>query len=149
MAESRSRPWRLALALALPMVATALGCAEAVRPVLGGLKIGPGAEGPFVMPNLINDRLPFTYPEDAWERGVGGETTLRIHISSAGFVDSVFVASSSGDLVLDSASVAGALLMQYRPARHGESPVAVWAYLPVRYPMPEAAQANDGSPDER
>lgn len=144
------RRWARSRLFAFAMVAgSTLGCAEAVRPVLGGLKIGPGVEGPFVMPMLINDRPPFAYPQDAWERGVGGETTLRIHISSAGFVDSVLVAKSSGDAVLDSASVAGALLMQYRPARHGDSPVAVWAYLPVRYPMPEAGTVNDGSRDER
>ena len=101
------------------------------------------------MPTLVEESLPFTYPKDAWERGVGGETTLRIHISSAGFVDSVLVASSSGDPALDSASVAGARLLHYRPARNGDSPVAVWAYLPIRYPMPEAVDINDGNRDER
>ncbi len=85
---------------------------------------------------MVAEQVPFAYPEDAWNRGVGGETMLRIHISETGTVDSVSVASSSGDAVLDSAAVAGAWRLRYRPARRGESPVSVWALLPVRYPMP-------------
>jgi len=119
------------------------GCADTVRPVLGGLKIGPAAGGPFSIPTLLNDRIPFEYPQDAWVRGVGGETVLRIHIASSGSVDSVHVANSSGDRVLDSASVAAARLLRYRPARVGEEAVAVWAFLPVRYPMPEPARGRD------
>ncbi len=64
---------------------------------------------------------------------------LKIHIAASGFVDSVYVARSSGHGSLDSAAVAGARLLHYRPARHGDEPVAVWGYLPVRYPMPERA----------
>jgi TonB family protein len=117
----------------------AAGCSEAVRPVLGGLKIGAAA-GPFHMPVLDSDELPFKYPVDAWERGVGGETLLKIHIAASGWVDSVRVAKSSGHGSLDSAAVAGARLLHYRPARHGDEAVAVWGYLPVRYPMPERAR---------
>lgn len=116
-----------------------VGCSEAVRPVLGGLKIGAAA-GPFHMPVLDSEKLPFQYPTEAWERGVGGETLLRIHITASGRVDSVRVARSSGQTSLDSAAVTGARLLRYRPARHGEEPVAVWGYLPVRYPMPEGAR---------
>ncbi len=123
------------------------GCAEAVRPVLGGLKIGAAA-GPFHMPVLDSEELPFQYPVEAWERGVGGETILKIHIAATGRVDSVHVARSSGHTGLDSAAVVGARLLHYRPARHGEEPVGVWGYLPVRYPMPERARhaEEDGKP---
>lgn len=110
--------------------------------MLGGLKIGPAADGPFVVPELVGDENPFKYPYDAWQRGVGGETVLRLHIASSGFVDSVAVAKSSGDGVLDSASVATARLLRYRPARRGDEAVSVWAYLPIRYPMPEPARAG-------
>jgi len=140
-----SRPLTRALLLSLGGLA-ASGCAESVRPALGGLKIGPTFGSSFVVPALLNDQLPFEYPSDAWKRGVGGQTTLRIHITSSGTIDSVLVARSSGDHVLDSASVAGVRLLQYRPARRGESPVAVWAYLPVRYPMPRPAEAENGTP---
>lgn len=132
----------LALAVALSLA----GCADTVRPVLGGLRIGPAASGPFTYPMLLGEQPPFRYPEDAWARGVGGETLLKIHISSIGHVDSVYVARSSGDPVLDSAAVAGARRLRYRPARQGEEPVAVWGLLPVQYPMPEAAKPEDRQP---
>lgn len=120
------------------------GCADTVRPVLGGLKIGPAADGPFVMPVLTNEELPFDYPPDAWRRGVGGETVLKIHIASNGTVDTVAIATSSGDRALDSAAVAGARRLKYEPAHRGEETVAIWAYLPVKYPMPEVAPEGDG-----
>lgn len=123
------------------------GCADTVRPVLGGLRIGPVARGPFVMPTLVNEESPFEYPSDAWASGVGGETVLHIHIASNGAVDTVAVAQTSGHRALDSASVAGARLLHYRPARLGDERVAVWAYLPVRYPMP--GPANREEPDSR
>lgn len=122
------------------------GCADTIRPVLGGLKIGPAADGPFMMPTLLNEESPFEYPAAAWAKGVGGETVLHIHIASNGAVDTVAVAETSGDHTLDSASVAGARLLRYRPARHGDEPVAVWAYLPVRYPMPEVATREEPDP---
>ena len=115
------------------------GCAETVRPVLGRLKIG-NAKGPFHVPELDTEPLPFEYPPDAWEEGVGGETILKIHITSHGGVDSVRVERSSGHSGLDSAAIAGAQQLRYRPARRGEDPVAVWGYLPVRYPMPGKAE---------
>lgn len=123
------------LALGAPLL---LGCAESVRPVLGGLKIGMRG-GAFRTPVLESESLPFTYPRDAWERGIGGETTLRIHITRRGRVDSAYVVRSSGHRSLDSAAVAGALELRYRPARQGEERVDVWAILPVRYPLPERA----------
>ncbi len=136
----------VAMGAAAALLSTTASCADTVRPVLGGLKIGPAIEGPFVMPALLNDRLPFEYPEDAWIRGVGGETLLRIHIASTGYVDSVAVARSSGDRALDSASIAGARLLRYRPARRGDMPVAVWGFLPIRYPLPETAATSDTGP---
>ena len=92
------------------------------------------------MPVLDSEELPFQYPADAWKQGVGGETLLKIHIAASGWVDSVHVARSSGQTSLYAAAVAGARLLHYRPARHGEEPVAVWGYLPVRDPMPERAR---------
>lgn len=126
-----------ALPLVLLLVMSA-GCADTVRPGLGGLKIA-GAKGPFHMPELEQGRLPFEYPRDAWEEGIGGETMLKIHITAAGAVDSVMVVQPSGHASLDSAAVSGARKLRYRPARQGEEQVAVWGYLPVRFPMPESA----------
>lgn len=126
----------LVLLLSLPLLG---GCADTISPVLGGLKIGMSG-GSFHMPVLLNEKLPFEYPRSAWREGVGGETRLRIHISREGTVDSAFVLQSSGNTALDSAALAGVRRLRYRPARQGENAVAVWAILPVRYPMPEKVE---------
>lgn len=125
--------------LVLLVAALGLGCADTVRPVLGGLKIG-AAPTSFQFPSMLNERPPFEYPRDAWREGVGGETVLRIHIAADGVVDSVQIEESSGHRSLDSAAVAGARRLRYRPARHGGEPVGVWAILPVRYPLPAVAR---------
>lgn len=121
------------LLVALPVLAA---CDEAVRPALGGLQIGRRGVS-FRMPVMENQELPFRYPVEAWENGASGETVLRIHITESGGVDSVAVIQSSGHATLDSAAVAGARGLRYRPARRGEMPVDVWATLPVRYPRPD------------
>ena len=126
------------LVVAICVVVLAAACADTVTPILGSLKIGSAAS-PFYMPVMENEQLPFEYPKSAWEEGVGGETLIKIHISATGLVDSVRVEASSGHAGLDSAAVAGALQLRYRPARQGDYPVAVWGVLPVRYPMPEQA----------
>jgi len=133
----------LGTAAVLAGVWVAGGCADTVRPVLGGLKIG-NAKGPFHVPVLETEPLPFEYPADAWEQGVGGETMLKIHIATHGGVDSVRVERSSGHAGLDSAAIAGALQLRYRPARQGDEAVGIWGYLPVRYPMPEKADSQQG-----
>lgn len=111
------------------------GCADTVSPVLGGLNLGVRGKS-FHVPVPTTERLPVRYPRSAWEEGVGGETRLRIHIDARGVVDSAYVLRSSGHAALDSAALAGVRRLRYRPARQGETPVAVWAVLPVRFPMP-------------
>ena len=118
------------------LAALLAGCSETMRPVLGGLAVGDQGSA-FHMPTLLNEQLPFEYPRDAWASRIGGETVLRIRISTAGAVDSVAVQKTSGHRSLDSAAVVGARELRYEPARQGEWPVPVWATLPVRYPMPE------------
>ncbi len=139
---------RLAMVLVLAGAWVSGGCADTVRPVLGGLKIG-NSKGPFHVPVLETEPLPFEYPADAWEQGVGGETMLKIHIASHGGVDSVRVEKSSGHAGLDSAAIAGALQLRYRPARQGDEAVGIWGYLPVRYPMPEKADPRPGKAADR
>jgi TonB family protein len=119
--------------LAVPLLA---GCADTVSPVLGGLRLGVRS-GSFRVPVMQNQQSPFDYPDQAWQARIGGETRLRIHIDTDGTVDSAYVVTSSGYPVLDSAALAGARRLRYRPARQGDRPVAVWAVLPVRYPLPE------------
>ena len=117
-------------------------CAENVRAGLGDLRLDQRGDGTFVTPVLLPPSGPFVYPPDAWARGVGGEALLRIRISSAGRVDSVEFMHSAGDAVLDSAALASALRLRFRPARRGDAAVAVWGQLPVLFPAPAAAEVD-------
>ncbi|MDE2944423.1 MAG: energy transducer TonB [Gemmatimonadota bacterium] len=117
--------------------AASTGCADEAGPEVGALRVDQLREGGLVMPVLESrSSSAFPYPAEALEEGTGGETLLRIRISDAGRVDSVAVMTSSGHAVLDSAAVEGARLLRYRPARHRGAPTAIWAQLPVRYPVP-------------
>lgn len=130
-------------AAALLVLVPALhACADTVRPALGGLRVGVEGSS-FHVPVMLNEHAPFRYPTSAWREGVGGETRLRIHISRTGEVDSAYVVRSSGHPALDSAALAGARELRYRPASQGGERVAVWAVLPVRYPMPARATAEE------
>ncbi len=117
------------------------GCTDEPDPEVGALRVDQLREGGLVWPALESAPSPaFPYPAAALEEGAGGEILLRIRISAVGRVDSVSVVTSSGHAVLDSAAVEGARLLRYRPAQHRGAPTAIWARLPIRYPMP----ASDG-----
>ncbi|MXX79104.1 MAG: energy transducer TonB [Gemmatimonadales bacterium] len=123
--------------LAALAVAASTGCADDPGPEVGALRVDQLREGGLVWPVLESSSSPaFPYPAEALEEGAGGEILLRIRISAAGRVDSVAVVTSSGHAILDSAAVEGARLLRYRPARHGGSPTAIWARLPISYPVP-------------
>lgn len=85
------------------------------------------------LPALKSQELPFRYPAKLWRERVEGEVLLKIHITTAGDVDSVVLERSSGSAELDSVALDGARQLKYHPARHGEASVEVWAQLPVRF----------------
>lgn len=96
---------------------------------------------PDSMPRMRNAELPFRYPPALYERRVQGNVVLRIVIDSVGFVvpESTAVATSSGYPELDSAAVADARFLAFRPAWVGGRPAAVATLLPVYYRHPDAA----------
>jgi TonB family protein len=83
---------------------------------------------------------PIEYPVALWDRGVEGETLLRLLVSETGIVDSVEVARSSGHAGLDSAAVNGARTMSFQPGRKNGKRVRMWATLPVRFSTRPSAE---------
>ncbi len=117
------------------------GCADTINPVLGRLSLGRDT-GP-LKPPVRMDGERFAYPEEAWEDRVGGTVWLRLHITSAGRVDSVTVLESSGNTTLDSAARADGIGLRFSPAEKGGEPVSVWAHLEVIYPLPEEVVVDE------
>jgi periplasmic protein TonB len=90
---------------------------------------------PVQQPEPIPGESPFIYPVDLWDRKVQGETTLLLHVTEVGDVDSVRVDATSGFVAFDSAAVHGAWAMRFSPARQGDRRVAAWTRVPVRFSM--------------
>ncbi len=79
---------------------------------------------------------PFQYPEELWDAGVEGVTTLRLFVTDGGQVDSAQVERSSGYPAFDSAALAGSRDLKFEPARRGEKPIGGWVSLPVEFNLP-------------
>ena len=131
VAPSRS-PCVVAASVVVAALAAA-GCADTVNPRTGGLRLGV-ENGPLRPPVLREGEDVFEFPPAAWRRGAGGTTVLKLRITPEGQVDSVLVLTSCGHADLDSAAVANARRLRYRPAEQGGEPVEVWGRLPVIYP---------------
>lgn len=117
------------------------GCADTVNPGRAGLRLGL-EEGPLRPPAAVEADV-FEFPRSAWEQGIGGTTVLKIMIAADGTVDSAIVLESSGFRPLDSAAVANAAKLRYRPAEQGGEAVPIWGRLPVIYPLPEEMVASE------
>jgi TonB family protein len=121
--------------LALLALCAAPGCAEEV----------PLPEFP---PRLIS-QAEFPYPEDLWDEGVEGETTLRIFVAATGTVDTARVEVPSPYAAFDSAALHGGRRLRFEPARRGDQPIGAWFRLPVRFditPAAGAASTSEGTP---
>lgn len=118
-----------------------VGCADTVNPNRSGLRLGL-EDGPLRPPAAVKGDV-FEFPRSAWEDGISGTTVLKIMIDADGTVDSAIVLESSGNDRLDSAAVANSSKLLYRPAEQGGEPVPIWGRLPVIYPPPGEADADD------
>jgi TonB family protein len=118
-----------------------VGCADTVNPNRSGLRLGL-EDGPLRPPAAVKGDV-FEFPRRAWEDGISGTTVLKIMIDADGTVDSAIVLESSGHDRLDSAAVANSSKLLYRPAEQGGEPVPIWGRLPVIYPPPGEADADD------
>ncbi len=129
--------------------------AEAVA-VLAGLVIlscqardrVPGQEDPA----LLTTELPFRYPASLYASRIEGTVGLRLFVDSLGLVvtESTTVAEPSAHPEFDSAAVAGAPFLEFRPARVGGSRAGRAVVLPVKFRLPPADSGRrDTLPPQR
>ena len=113
--------------LALLLVACATVCAP---------------DTPIEGPTPLYSEVPIDYPLELWDQNVEGQTLLRVRVTDMGSVDSVVVIESSGHPEFDSAAIAGARDLRFRPARKDGKRIEVWAQVPVHFskrPPPDTA----------
>jgi TonB family protein len=126
-------------ALLIPL--TVLGCSERARTARqgGGGWFNARAEMPDERPQMLNEEVPFRYPVSLYLQRVQGNVTLRLFVDAEGRVvsDSTRILEASGHMALDSAALAGAARLQFRPARRGGTPIPVSLLYPVHFRHPE------------
>lgn len=122
----------------------ALGCSERTRNARVGRPSWWGGETPDILPQMTNDELPFRYPVALYLQRVEGNVLLRLFVDSTGRVlsDSTRVLEPSGYAGLDSAALAGASRLGFRPARRRGVPIAVALLYPVHFRHPEGASSS-------
>ena len=101
-----------------------------------------GGEGEIEQPTPLYGEIPIDYPLTLWDQDMEGETLLRVRVTDTGTVDSVEIVQSSGYRAFDSAAVAGAGDLRFRPARRDGKRIEVWAKVPVHFskrPRPDTA----------
>jgi TonB family protein len=118
---------------------TGLGCSERARPLRSGREPWWTADEPDVVPQMLNEELPFRYPVALYAQRVQGNVLLRLHVDAAGRVvpDSTRLLETSGYPALDSAALAGATRLRFQAARRRGLPVAVSMLFPVHYRHPD------------
>lgn len=95
------------------------------------------------LPQLLGDAVPFRYPMGLYTQRVEGDVTLRLHVDSTGAVvtESLRVAESSGQPLLDAAAMEGAPVLRFRPAKLGRRAVPLTVLFPVKFRVPGGTPA--------
>lgn len=114
----RAPDWRTAVFALLAAAPWTLACA---------------ADQEIERPMPLYGEVPIEYPLSLWDQDIEGETTLRVRVTDVGRVDSVVVLESSGHPAFDSAAIAGARELRFRPARRNGKRIEVWVHVPVQF----------------
>ena len=84
-------------------------------------------------PAPLSSRTPIEYPLELWDQDMEGRTLLKVRVDARGAVDSAVVLESSGHPAFDSAAIAGARRLRFKPAKKGGEQITVWARVPVHF----------------
>lgn len=104
--------------------------------------VGCAGDQDLERPAPLYGEVPIDYPLELWDQDIEGETLLRVRVTEMGRVDSVQVLESSGHDAFDSAAIAGAKQIVFKPARRRGRRIVVWAEVPVHFskrPRPDSA----------
>jgi TonB family protein len=132
--------WSTVRPLLIPL--GVLGCSERVRPVRQGTDDWFRSSVPDERPRILNEELPFRYPIPQYLRRAQGNVTLRLFVDGEGRVvpESTKIVDHAGEPAFDSAALAGAARLRFRPAHRRGTPIAVSLLFPVHFRHPEGAR---------
>ncbi len=96
------------------------------------------APAPIVPPSFnaayLDNPAP-EYPADSRRRGQQGKVLLHVLVGVAGTADKVEIRTSSGFDRLDEAALEAVRRWRFVPAQQGNSPVAAWVLVPIRFSL--------------
>jgi TonB family protein len=85
-------------------------------------------------PEIIKQVEP-TYPPEAVAAKIEGKVFIHLFVNADGKVTQSKVAKSSGNKLLDDAALEAGRKYEFKPARQGDRPVAVWVSMPVVFAL--------------
>jgi TonB family protein len=117
----------------------------AVAILVGSCSRGEEPGDELVLPELLTTPLPFAYPADLYQARIEGDVGLQLYVDSSGLVvpDSTRVVEPSTHAAFDSAALAGAIYLSFRPAERGGRRVGRTIVLPVQFRVPRDSAAAD------
>lgn len=117
----------------------------AVAILVGACSRGEEPGDELVLPELLTAPLPFEYPADLYQARIEGDVGLQLYVDSLGLVvpDSTRVVEPSTHAAFDTAALAGAIYLSFRPAERGGRRVGRTIVLPVQFRIPRDSAAAD------
>lgn len=114
----------------------AAGQLEAAQGAVGGSGMGGSGTG------MVREAIPLykvntppRYPAAARRKGQQGTVVLSVHVDEHGRVSNLWLFESSGHMSLDTAALRAVKDWIFEPAMQGDSTVAMWVNVPVRFEL--------------
>lgn len=109
------------------------------------LRVTPASAPAKVTEVAMQSLPPPRYPQEAYDRSLGGQVMLRVDVRADGSVSNVVVESSKPAGVFDAVSVEAARQWRFRPEMKDGKPVAGQVRVPVTFEMDPVPQDVGGS----